>query len=181
MTFKQVDLVSLHATGCALLARSFGEGEPSEREQLVSTGTKIHNILRSPRFSQQGNAILLCLNFSTSHSSACDVLCFTEAFSLIRAAVSNVISLKEDTSSSGIVSVVRCHARSAQELGRLPGHIDGALRVVGNLERHWASLDANQIAGLPPAELKECQSLVLSSLIMKSDLFSATGRPGDAV
>ena len=48
-----MDFSELQETGLTLLNQTFGEGDASDREQLVSQGIKLHNMLRSPRFSQE--------------------------------------------------------------------------------------------------------------------------------
>jgi hypothetical protein len=108
--------------------------------------------------------------------------CFISgSFSLIRAAVSNILTQKDDGSPAALVSLVRAHSRSAQDISRLPAHCDGALRIISKLELRWAQLDALSITRLPPNDLKECEGLILSSALLKSDLLSAVGRPEEAI
>jgi hypothetical protein len=56
---SKVDLVALQDAAYLLLEQSFAEYDCSESEQLTLASTKLHNMLRSPRFSQQaGNSAL---------------------------------------------------------------------------------------------------------------------------
>lgn len=71
------------------------------------------------------------------------------------------------------------NSKSAYELSRINlGKY--ALLVAGGLEKHWAH-HANAVSRLLSHEQKECEHLILETVLLKADLLAAEARTGEAL
>ena len=88
----------------------------------------------------------------------------------------------EGTSQS-LAAILRTHAKSATELGRIADMREPAIRIHSNLERKWieGTADGKEESSLQPVESKECEKLVIDSLLRKADLLSEAGRSDEAI